>query len=151
MRIPFLVVVLDFLRQEEDWQAEHQHQYDTGKFLPLAQQTDLPAVIPVEVKDGIREPRRMKPALRTVYGCELHLLDQGRYQEKGYGQRDSQIDNHNGGKVLQVQPDSFIEEEDDCQGTDSGQRGCQNGKEGFQVVPPPDVIGHHNGVVDDKA
>ena len=79
MRIPFLVVVLDFLRQEKDRQAECQHQYGTGKFLPLAQQPDLPAVKPVEVKDGIREPRRMEPALRAVSGCKLHLLDQGRH------------------------------------------------------------------------
>ena len=41
--------------------------------------------------------------------------------------------------------------EDDCQGADGGQRGCQYGEEGFQIVPPPDVIGHHDGIVDDKA
>ena len=74
-------------------------------------------------------------------------LDQRRDQEKGNRQRDRQVNDNHGREILQVQPDLLIEEEDDHQRADRGQRRRQDREEGLPVVPVTDMVGHHDRVI----
>lgn len=82
---------------------------------------------------------------------QSQLLYHGGNKEQGDGQRYCQVDNYHGSKVLQVQPDLFIQEEDDDERTDCSQCSGQDGEEGSPVMPVADMVGHDDRIVDHQA
>ena len=81
----------------------------------------------------------------TVHGQRFH---QGRHEEQGDEQGHGKVDDHHRGKVLQVEPDVVIEEEDDHQGSHGGERGSQYRHERLKVMTVHDMVCHDDGAVD---
>ena len=78
---------------------------------------------------------------------QSNLLNHRRYEEQGNQQGYTQVNDDHCRKILQVQPYLLVEEEDDDQCADGGQRSCQHRHESLQVTPPQDMVGHDDDVV----
>ena len=111
-----------FLRQEEYRKSESQHQQHTSHHPIPAHPTNQPDVKAAETNDGTFEPKRRSVFL---FAYQLYLFNHGRYKEESHEQGHQQIDDDYGRKVLQVQPQLVVQEEDNDQCPDSGQCSCQ--------------------------